>query len=226
MILLGWLEVIISNYLPYLTFVVFVVGTLYRLGQWWAAPLALNWELYPYPETESRKMAELLKEIFFIRSLFTHNRKIWYASYPFHIGLYLLVTWFLLILMPSVPNSLPIAVGWIGAIAAILGAVALIGIRLANSELRADSTFVEYLNVLLILATVSTGAYVGLSGVQVGTVRDYVFGLLFLKPIDPPTYPGFLTTLLLLQILLIYIPFSRMMHFLAKYFTYHKVKWG
>ncbi|MDN5348543.1 MAG: hypothetical protein PWP65_2108, partial [Clostridia bacterium] len=56
-------------------------------------------------------------------------------------------------------------------------------------------------------------------------IRNYFLSLFTFQPQLP--LPGsYLTPLLLFELFLIYIPFTRMAHFAAKFFTYHKVKWG
>ena len=37
------------------------------------------------------ELAYMLKEILFLKALWEHNRRLWWFSFPFHVGLYLLV---------------------------------------------------------------------------------------------------------------------------------------
>ncbi len=104
-----WLQLLV-----YLAVIVFVVATAARIWKYASAPVHLRWELYPvtadrdkpyggsyYEEMEWWKhlpkkniFHELLamgEEILFLKGVYENNRSLWYASYPFHLGLYILV---------------------------------------------------------------------------------------------------------------------------------------
>ena len=96
----------------YISLVVFFVGTVYKLIRIARMPLHIRWDLYPIPHEKGRgsyggsyfeevdwwtkpndvstvgELKAMGKEIFFIQSMYEHNRSLWVFSFPFHIGLY------------------------------------------------------------------------------------------------------------------------------------------
>jgi nitrate reductase gamma subunit len=117
----------------YLSFVVFVVGTLYKLVKLARMPLHLRWDLYPIPHEKGRseyggsyyeeinwwtkparvslvnEYKEMLKEIIFIQSMYHNNRPLWIWSFPFHFGLYLSVGFVLLVYLAAILSHLGMA---------------------------------------------------------------------------------------------------------------------
>ena len=105
----------------YFSIIVFIVLVASKIIKYANAPVHVRWELYPvahepkknkyggsyYEDAEWWKhtvhkshFAELwamLEEIIFLKGVYVHNRKLWYFSFPFHLGLYLITTTFFLI---------------------------------------------------------------------------------------------------------------------------------
>ncbi|WP_338826661.1 respiratory nitrate reductase subunit gamma [Neomoorella thermoacetica] len=210
----------IGGILPYVSIVVLVVGLVYKITYWLRAPVNLHWELFPYPRTLGGQLGELLTEVFTLRSLFNHNRKLWLPSLLMHYGIYLVVFWlfFLLVGAPFAPY-----LGIAGGILAVVGSCALFFLRLFTANLRQISAPVEYLNLLFVFMV----AFSALTSGALGDpgFRIYLISLLTLRPHLP--LPGtYLVFLLIFELFLVCLPFTRMAHFAVKYFTYHKVKWG
>ncbi|WP_198001996.1 respiratory nitrate reductase subunit gamma [Archaeoglobus veneficus] len=219
--MMAGLEYLIGGILPYLTAIVLVLALLYRVLQWFTAPQHLPWELFPHPKTFGEQIKELVTEITTLHSIYKNNRKIWFQSLLMHWGLYLLGIWFVLLIF-NVQFSYYIGV--IGAAAVAVGALLLLVVRITNSELRAISEFVEYFNLLLLLAISTLGLYTNFFGMW---FREYLLSLVSFAPkYELVSSPSLLLTLLLVQFFVICLPLSRMAHFVGKYFTYHKVKWG
>jgi len=65
----------------------------------------------------------------------------------------------------------------------------------------------------LLLGIAGSGMYMRLVA-EVGyePVRDYIVGLLTFHPVMPPDNPGFLFHFALVQLLLLYFPYSKLMH--------------
>ncbi|WP_027718981.1 respiratory nitrate reductase subunit gamma [Desulfovirgula thermocuniculi] len=215
-----WWRHFVAAVLPYFSLAFFVAGLLYRVLYWSRAPKHLHWELFPYPHTLGEQLKEMLTEVFTLKSLFLHNRRAWLPSLTMHWGIYLLVVWPFLVLA-GLPLAAP--AGKAGGVLALAGSLLLLCYRLARSEVRRLSAPVEYLNLLFIFALALSGLQSGFLG-DAGAVRSYLLGLARFTPEQPPA--GYLAPVLLAELFLIYVPLSRMAHFAAKFFTYHKVKWG
>lgn len=215
-----WWCYFVAAILPYFSLAFFVTGLSYRVIYWSRAPQHLHWELFPYPHTLGEQLKEMLTEVFTLKSLFLYNRRSWLPSLAMHWGIYLLVAWLVLMLLGV---SLASLVGRIGGVLALLGAGLLFFMRLVTRSLRCISTPVEYINLLFILVLALSGLKSGFLG-DVEAVRSYLLSLAAFKPELPPA--NYLTTIFLVELFLVYVPLSRMAHFAAKFFTYHKVKWG
>ncbi|KKM09752.1 nitrate reductase [Clostridiales bacterium PH28_bin88] len=207
--------------LPYVTALIFVAGLAWKIDYWASAPKHLHWELFPYPHTVGAQLAEMVKEVATLHSLYLYKRKIWGPSLLMHWGIYLVILWFLLVLAGFAHASYA---GVAGATMAATGAVLLGAYRLMDASVRNISSFPEYFNLAVILAISACGLATGFFAQGV-LLREYVSSLVIFSP-RVPTAPGILVNLILIQFFCIYLPFSRLTHFVAKYFTYHKVKWG
>lgn len=211
---------LIGCILPYVAIGVLVIGLLYRLVNWSRAPQHLHWELFPYPEKLAARTCELIVEVLALKSLYRHNRSLWWPSLLMHWGIYLVFFWFVFLALGAPGTSY---LGPVGAAATSLGSFLLLLGRLLGHNLRDFSKPIDYLNLLLLFLTCIFGLASGFF-FEGAAVQGYVWGLLALSPLMPPR--SYLVTILLLEVFFFYLPFGRMAHFAAKYFTYHRVKWG
>ncbi|MBI4831703.1 MAG: nitrate reductase, partial [Candidatus Lindowbacteria bacterium] len=102
------------TYAAFITFVVAVVVRIYKIE---TMPVHLRWELYPVAHEGKRahyggsyfeevdwwtkprhfsligELKGMIPEMLFIKALWENNRPLWYRSFPFHFGLYLLIGW-------------------------------------------------------------------------------------------------------------------------------------
>ena len=97
--------------------------------------------------------------------------------------------------------------------------------RLVDRNLRLCTTPVIYFNLLFALAISFTGFLNWLWFDRTFTVyREYVKSLITFTPASG-LHPLMIINLLLTSLFMIYVPCSRMMHFVTKYFVYHKILW-
>jgi len=249
-----------------LSVVVFVAATVARAVMYARTPLHLRWELYPVPHEAPERAAHggsyfeqvdwwthterpnlagelgaMVPEMLFLKALREHNRSLWYRSFPFHFGLYLLIGTAVLVLGAAVAtlaapaamtgalgSALSVAyrvTGVTGVALAIVGAVGLLHRRLTDETLRIYNTAGDYFNLAWFLVAFGVLA-AGYAFRPAGTPSTpaIVAGLLTWD--TTLQIPGLLAAGLLLSALLAaYIPFTHMSHFVGKYFTYHAVRW-
>ena len=214
------METLIGQVLPYCAVIVFVVGALYRIGNWMRAPKKLNWKLYPVPQGIVGEARYILEEWTSFKTLFRNNRPVWLGSYVFHVALVALVLWFMLFLFGL---SVPWLVS-LGAVAMMGSSVYLFAVRLWVPQMRVLSSVVEFFNLALFIGI--GWALVSLTGEGYGQeARTYFIGLLSLRASAPPESGAFIVLLLLAEFFLAYLPFSKMFHMASKYFAYHKGRW-
>lgn len=254
--------------LVYLAVVVFVVAVATKIWKYSTTPLHLRWELYPvaheaeksahggsyFEEIEWWKslpkkslFAELLamaEEILLLKGVYHHNRGLWYASYPFHLGLYLLVGLIGLLILGGLGEIAGIAVGAAGAsligkviyygtilvgyaglTLALLGCIGLLVKRSQDPALRPMTVPADFVNLGYILVLLVSALLAWLLTDQTFTTsRQIAKSFIQFRSLPDSSTPIALELILFAGFLL-YMPFTRMTHFFAKYFTYHKVRW-
>ena len=106
-----------------------------------------------------------------------------------------------------------------------MGAVGLFVTRLTDKGMSNSTSFNTFFNVVLIGSMFGTGlASVLMLSDFSGQLLGFM-GALFTAN-TAVQVPGILTAHLILAfVFLAYLPFTQMMHFVAKYFTYHEVRW-
>ena len=234
---------------------------------WWYArhPTHLRWELYPVPheareraryggsyfETpewwsvprERNTLGEVLfmaREILFLHALFVSHRRLWYRSFPFHIGLYLVVAGAVALLgataldaTAGVPPGAAWAslqracvfLGWAGVALTLAGAAALLHYRLTDRRMKVATTPGDLFNLALFVVAfglLAAGAWLRPEGSP--DLLAVVTGLLARD--TSLEVPGLLAAgIVACAALVAYIPLTHMSHYVGKWFTYHAVRW-
>jgi nitrate reductase gamma subunit len=256
------------QYLAYSALAVAFIAMAVKALKYIRAPLHFRWELYPVPHEKGRagyggsyleeldwwskprqtdlinEIKEMAEEIFLLKGVFRHNKRVWVFSFPFHFGLYLCIGWLVLLSIGSLINLsgsavsssgeiwgdivyyLTIIAGYAGLILAGIGAAGLLRWRLTDENQRPYNSFAEYFNLVFFIVVVGVTLVAHLAGDQsFGASRAFVGSLITLTP---AATGGFLFSLeiILLSLLIMYVPLGRMSHFVAKYFLYHAVRWN
>ena len=264
--------VVLPYLIAYFGIAVFLAAVIARIVFWAKMPMHMRWELYPvahevgkanyggsYLEdsewwTKPRhtsmlgELKVMVPEILFLVALREHNPKMWWRSFPFHFGLYLVIASTVLmgidglfsLLVPAllkgvVGSFLGFAVvvfGILGLVLGIIGAVGLLHRRMVVWELRDYSAPADFFN--LILFTFVFGfALVGVfilnfdffSGVSALITNLMAFQLVPLEGSGlVALFPA--VSAVLMSLLLAYIPLTHMSHFVGKYFAYHSIRWN
>jgi len=208
--------------------ILFVAGSIVRAVRYARQPVHLRWEIYPVPQGKLAELRVMVPEILFLKGLWQFNRRMWAVSYPFHLGLYLITCAAAMgVVSPFAAVLHPVcrAAGIAGLVLVLLGATGLLVKRLANRELRIYTTAADLFNLLFFAATsvlLLAGYLLRPAGAPgpLGILRG---ALAFDTTVKPP---ALLTAGLVAAALLVaYIPMTHIAHFIAKYFTYHAVRW-
>ncbi|MFC1730041.1 respiratory nitrate reductase subunit gamma [candidate division KSB1 bacterium] len=251
-----------------ISIIIFVAVSAIRMLKIIRTPLHLRWELMPIPHNKEKfyyggshleeteywtkdikkssitELKAMGEEILFIKSLFERNRLLWWASYPFHIGLYLIVVFVVFLFIGAVAHNSGIAIagdsgsfgqiiyyvtvitGISGIILGFAGGVGLLMQRMLRQDMRLYSVPADYFNLLLILGVLLFSFGSWFSGdPSFSGLRAYFAGTIALEHAD---VSGTLMTIqmILAGLFFIYLPFTHMIHFLAKYFAYHQIRWS
>ena len=214
---------IIGNVLPYVAVAVLVLGIAGRALRWQTMPSHLPWRFYPMPKNLAEQAQFMAAEIFTFRAVLHENKVLWVGAWFFHVSMALVVLWGLLLLV-----GLPIAVlGVLGFLLMGITAVYLIAYRLLVPTSRALTTPVEIINLsfFLLVALLTTAIYL-FQPIPLEALRAYLLGLCTFGSPELPQSSLFPLLLLLVEVLMVYFPFSRMLHMVNKYFAFHTVNWG
>lgn len=248
------MEVILSLFAVLSPLVLFG-GIAYKFKKISSMPLNVRWEIYPLPKGDIEKiryggsyMEELdwlkrpnphksyhefiepFKELLYLHRVHKFNKYgLWIWSMALHWGVGLLFGWLLILLIDSLFVSIDLSgFAFVGTLAYILGTVGSVGLlfkRLSNSELRLYTTGLEFFNLIFLLIVFLTGLLMVFDDSSLSESFLYAGGALRLAlPLDSISSITLLHYILV-QIFLIYIPFSKFFHGPVKFFTFHKILW-
>lgn len=235
----------IYSYIFYISFVIFVVGFIFRVIGWANIPVPLNMVTtgrgyLDNPQSRTAAALRLAADVFLFRSLWnntkydltTHtiksNRTLWLGAFVFHVSfLFIIIRHFRLFTDP-VPSIIVALQGIdsitpVISISGILVVVALSYLfirRLVFPELQYISILPDYFVLLLLLAIVITGNFMrAITRIDVVTAKQFMIGIFTLSPVsgEVPTMLGL--HLLLVSLLLAYFPFSKLMHAPGVFFS-------
>ncbi len=243
MIFFGWFAA--AAFIGVSTFKIVKVATM---------PLNLRWEVYPVPHEAKEKrgyggsymedvdwskkpravsivpeFVEMGAEIFALKKVKTYNvYGIWVFSMAMHWGIYLYLGWLLLLVIGNlIPLSaldiLTTVVGLASFILGTFGSLALVVKRMTNADLHLYTAPIDYFNLLFIASFFVTSLVSWLTHFSFAAHKAYIGSVLFLKPTAVP-----LTVLLgfaLFELFMVYMPFTKLIHYFAKYFTFHHSLW-
>jgi nitrate reductase gamma subunit len=211
--------------LVYGAIAVFLAGMIWRLVIWLRTPVPLNIVLTPGPTTTGGVARRMAGEAFLFRSLWRADRGLWCAAWLFHVSLVLLAIGHVAGLV--IPGAARTMLGlteqqfhWLaqvsGAGFGVLAAIPLLYLllrRFTLERVRYLSTWSDYFAVGLLLLVVATGNQMRfMDRLDLAQARGFVSGLLVFHPVPPPGDVGFIAHVLLVCGLLIYIPFSKLIH--------------
>ena len=218
--------------LPYIVLLVFILGMVYRIYVWrsLAAP---KMTLFPAPNSGAGRFIEVLQETFLFKSLFKGDKSLWTLGWLFHAMLALILVGHLRVfawLPDRILQSMGMSSGSIdtmslvsagsAGIVILVALLIILGRRFGLKRVREISTSGDYFALILLLAIVLTGnAMRFLSHFDLDQTREYFKGLLLFSASGLPDNPWFLAHYFLAQILIMYIPFSKILHFGGIFFS-------
>jgi len=172
-------------------------------------------ELYPKkPVSKTARVWRDFKGFLLFAGLFRQDKLLWLGSWLFHVSLSIL---FLLHLRWILPSSW-FEAAWLRPLADVSGwvlmgsSVYLIIRRLLVARVRQITSFADYLSESLLAISVATGLWAAHEGVDPQVVSSYVRGLVTFTPVSPAFTGSMVSHLLSLQLLLLVMPFSHLLH--------------
>jgi len=231
---------LVGGLLPYVAIAVFIVAMIYRLYIWkkLAAP---SMTLFPAPADEKTNKQNVLKEALFFRSLFGGDRALWAFAWVFHVVLLLIFLGHLRVftnvdsmLMASGMSdesiqAMSAGVGGAAGVVILVATVLLLARRLALPRVREITGPADYLALLLIGAIIITGNMMrfGAEHFDLALTREYFASLATFSGVTGEQAlqnPVFMVHMGMAFLLIMCIPFSKILHFGGIFFTHQLIR--
>jgi nitrate reductase gamma subunit len=207
-------------------------GSYFESGEWWLSPQVIH---------HRREWTTMFQEIVFLKGVREFNRRLWLSSFLFHFGVYLAIATVALLVVESLPRVLIANAGrarleqtldpvcrWLAFAAGTLilaGAILLLLRRLTDKGLSNYTKPGDIFNLLFFISTIALLALGSLERSPTAASLGAIARGLFRFDRSLSIGNSFGAGLVLASALAAYIPFTHMSHFIAKYFTYHSVRW-
>jgi len=202
-----------------------------------------DWWTKPRRKSFFGEIKYMIREGFLFEKCYRNNRSLWYFTYPLHMGLFLLIVWLVLLFVGALTmltgasiaettNAwttliyyLTLVVGIAGLVLSTFGCIGLIITRSTNEDLKLYTAPREYFHLSFILVILLGGltSWIFFDPAFI-TAREFTKSLITFDT-TVSINPAMTGSLILFALFLIYMPFSNLMHGLAKYFTHHRVLW-
>ncbi len=201
---------------------VLVLGLARKIAQYAKTPAPLKIPTTPAPVTQTGVVMRLFREVVFFESLFKSTKWTWVFSWMFHMGLFLVLLRHLRYFIDPVwlPIELIQPFGKYAAFAMIAGLAGLLVRRIFVDRVRYISAPSDYLWLLLLI-------FIGMSGAlmtfvihtDVVAVKHFFTGIWTLSGGQLPMDPVLLVHLTLVAVLMILLPFSKLLHIPGVFFS-------
>lgn len=204
-----------------ITFVAYAVGVVFILAfslkiiKWLASPNPLSIPTQPAPVNQGGAIFRVLGEVLFFNSLRKADLSLWFGGYIFHLSFLVIALRHIRYFVYPVPSFI-VALEPFGIIAGftlVLSLGYLLLRRVINDRVLYVSSFMDYAVLFLILL-------IGITGITMQfvhrpdlvSIKAFLLGLVNFVPGGSPTDAMFFIHFLLFLLLLLYFPFSKLMH--------------
>jgi nitrate reductase gamma subunit len=208
----------VFNLLAYIAALIFVVGFVSRVIIYFKIPSPLKIPTTPAPKTSCGVVMRLIPEVLFFRSLLkggTAEKILWLGGWTFHVAFLLIILRHLRFFTYPVPGWI-MSLQQIGIWAGLIFPIALlilIARRFLNDRLATITLFQDYFVLVLIIGIGITGLLLKyFMRTNLVDIKAFILGLLTLSPVAVPGSTLFVIHFSLVMLLLVYFPFSKLMH--------------
>ena len=201
---------------------VLVIGLARKIAQYAKTPAPLKIPTTPAPVTQTGVVMRLFREVVLFESLFKSTKWTWIFSWMFHMGLFLVLVRHLRYFMDPVwlPIQLMQPFGKYAAFAMVIGLAGLLVRRIFVDRVRYISSPSDYLWLLLLLVIGGSGVLMTfVVHTDVVQVKDYFTGFWAMSVGELPMDPLLLIHLGMVAVLMILLPFSKLLHIPGVFFS-------
>jgi nitrate reductase gamma subunit len=211
----------------YAATVVLVAGLAVRIADYARTPAPLKIPTTPAPATRSGVALRMFREVVFFESLFKANLWTWLAGWLFHASLALVLVRHLRYFTEPVWTWVALAQP-LGIYAGAVMVLALLGLaarRVFVERIRYISTPSDHLMLVLLIAIAASGlAMKYVFHTDVVAVKAFFLGLMRFDWQPLPADPLLYVHLLLVAVLMIVFPFSKLLHAPGVFFSPTRVQ--
>ncbi|MCP4188643.1 MAG: nitrate reductase, partial [Gammaproteobacteria bacterium] len=194
---------------------VVILGLAYKVRQYWRTETPLLIPTTPAPTTTGGVVLRMIREVTVFESLFKSNKWIWLFGWIFHFSLFLVLArhiryfqeqpWFWVTLIQPF--------GKYAAYTMMLGLAGLLLRRIVVDRIRYISSPSDYLILIMLLVIGFSGLMMQLfAHPDIIAIQHYFVNLTGFNIVELPTSPPLVVHLLLVALLLIIFPFSKLLH--------------
>ncbi|MCX5808149.1 MAG: respiratory nitrate reductase subunit gamma [Proteobacteria bacterium] len=185
----------------------------------------------------------LLKEYFVLGEYFQKHKAYWYFLYPWHIGFILIITFHILCFFGAVAMVFGITISsssqsitgivfyyailFTGVVSFVTGAFGSVGLlikRIYDENLKQYATPLHYFTYIFTFLIFISGFYAWyFIDPTLSEYREFWKGLITFKFIDVGC--GAATHIILFNLFLVYLPYTRSMHYITRFFGFCLIRW-
>ncbi len=202
-------------FLPYIAVVIFILGILYRFWVWIRIPVPLRIVTTPAPKTRWGVACRLIGDLLWFPTLFKSDKTLWAIGLLFHMSLWIILLRHLRYFLYPVPKwvegiqTLGLYAGYLFPLAVIF----LLARRLLIDQVLYISLLGDYFSLFLLLTLSISGILLQVFfRTYVIDIKAWFFGLVHFQPQIPKVHWLFLVHLISFLLLIIYFPFSKLIH--------------
>lgn len=214
----------------YAAFLILAVGIFVKIKQYAQTPAPLKIPTTPAPVTKTGVVWRMTTEVVFFNSLFKANKWIWMFGWMFHLALLLAFFRHLRyainpdgmfgFMWPLVNNWLVQFAGQYGGFLMLAGLAGLFGRRLLVDRVRYISNPSDFAMLLLIMGIAATGMLMSfVAHTDIIQLKAFVLGLIYFSWQPLPTDGLLITHLVLVLILMVIFPISKLLHAPGMFFS-------
>jgi nitrate reductase gamma subunit len=209
-------------------------GSYYEQQEWWTKPRQKN---------TLRSLLYSLKDNFYMGEYYERNRLYWLFLLPWHFGFIFIITFHILCFFAavSIVGGLDIGsvsthvagrifyyillfTGGFAFLTGTFGSIGMLIIRLTDRALRTYAMPMNFFNYGFFLVIYGSGLLAWLLlDPTLEEYRAYWVGLVTLSP--PVLHPMTILHIVLFDIFLIYLPFTRSTHYITRILAYFFIRW-
>ncbi|MHB9095698.1 MAG: respiratory nitrate reductase subunit gamma [Eubacteriales bacterium] len=228
------LEYLIAGIMVYISVTVFFLGIMYRIYRWRKTSVSpMNLGLFPKPQGGSRLHA--VADALFFPQVLEVDTRMWVVVFFLHAAglaafvghLRLLQEFTLLVKLLGTEGMASFAhlTGGLFGVILILTLIYLL-FRRFKTPYKDISVPEDYILLVLLMAVVIMGDHLRFfADIPVGAYRNYIYSLLVFHPsfgpeiVNSPAKGSLVAHVLFANLLFIYFPFSKLMHFVGSFAT-------